>query len=194
MTWALRLGMALGLLAALACPARAEEPEPVAPAGMSAEARRLVRLLDADDAYVRQEAFIQLEMLREAASAPEVRKRLESSKPETRAFSVRALAAIEGLKAVPDVIDRLKRDHDPRVRVSAILALEPLQNPAILPVFIERLRDRNRDVRMAAADAVSRSKQPEAHAALKRRWRRERDRDVRRILQQAMQRIEDSSG
>lgn len=187
------LGILLSFLALLPSIAVAEEAAVSSPSGISPEANRLIKQLDADDPYIRQEAFLQLEMLREAATAPVVRHYLESSNAETRAFSVRALAAIEGVKAVPTLIERLKRDRSPRVRVSALLALEPLQDPTILPVFIDRLRDRNRDVRMAAADAVSRVKQPEARAALQKRWRRERDRDVRRVLEKAMARIEGAS-
>lgn len=184
-----RVTMALALLVALSVPAQAEETAG-ASADLSPEARRLIKLLDADDSYIRQEAFIQLEMLRDAATAPAVRERLESSNPDTRSFSVRALAAIEGVNAVPALIERLKKDRSPRVRVSALLALEPLQDSTILSVLIDRLRDRNRDVRMAAADAVSRIDQPAAREAIKTRWRRERDRDVRRILEQALKRIE----
>lgn len=156
---------------------------------LSPEAARLVKQLDAQDPYTRQLAFLRLEALREPATAPIVRRSLESRDPDTRAFGVRALAAIEGQAAVAVLLERLVRDRHPRVRVSTLLALEPLQDPAILPIFIKKLRDRNREVRMAAVDAVSRVDQPEAREAIRRRWKRERDRDVRRVLEEAMKRM-----
>lgn len=187
-----RLLALFGALLALQGGAWADEaPDGSLPA-TSPEASRLIARLDADDPYIRQEAFLELEMLREPATVPAIRQRLESRNAETRAFSVRALAALEGVKAVPALLERLKRDSSPRVRVSALLALEPLQDPTILPVLIDKLRDRNRDVRIAAADAVSRVKQPEARAAIQRRWRRERDRDVRRVLEKALARLEEA--
>ncbi len=174
----------LGFLVSL--PAGVAQENPSAP---SPKATRLLKQLDAKDAYTRQFAFIELEALREPTTAPIVRRYLDDRDPDTRAFSIRALAAIEGVAAVPTLLERLKREGNPRVRVAVVLALEPLQDPAILPVFIGKMRDRNREVRMALVDAVSRVDRPEAREAIRLRWRRERDRDVRRVLEEAMKRV-----
>lgn len=154
------------------------------PAALSAQAQELIKGLDSEDGYLRQKAFIRLEALREPASAAVVRRYLASRDVNTRAFSVRALAAIEGVAAIPTLMERARRDK-PRIRVTALLALEPLaaQEPALVPFFIEKLRDRNTEVRMAAVDIVSRLDDPRAREALNVRWRRERHRDVRRILE-----------
>jgi HEAT repeat protein len=106
-----------------------------------------------------------------------------------RSFSLRALAAIEGPAAVPLLLERLHADRHARVRVAAVLALEPLADPQIPDALIGRLRDRDPEVRMAAADAVSRLDSEQARQAIRARHRRERHRDVRRVLQQAMKRI-----
>jgi ribosome-associated translation inhibitor RaiA len=157
------------------------QEEPVA---LSAEAQELIKGLGSEDSYLRQKAFIRLEALREPATAAVVRRYLASRDVNTRAFSVRALAAIEGVAAIPTLMERATRDK-PRVRVTALLALEPLadQEPALVPFFIGKLRDRNAEVRMAAVDIVSRLDDPRAREALNVRWRRERHRDVRRILE-----------
>ena len=159
------------------------------PGEPSPKASQLLKQLQTKAPDTRQFVFIELEALREPATAPIIRRYLDDRDPDTRAFSVRALAAIEGVAAVPTLLDRLKRERHPRVRVATVLALEPLQDPAILPAFIEKMRDRNREVRMALVDAVSRVDRPEARAAIRLRWRRERDRDVRRVLEDAMKRI-----
>jgi len=158
---------------------------------ISSEAQELIRLLDAEDLSVRQEAFLRLEALREPATASVVRAHLASRDPNTRAFSVRAIAAIEGPSAVPTLLKSLKRDRHAFVRLESLLALEPLweQEPTIGAAFIAALRDRHAQVRMAAVDAVSRIDEPEAHAAIRTRWRRERHRDVRRVLEEAMKRL-----
>ncbi|MBI3324502.1 MAG: HEAT repeat domain-containing protein [Candidatus Omnitrophica bacterium] len=158
-------------------------------AAISAEAQEAIKLIDAHDSYLRQKGFIQLEMLREPATAVLVRRYLESRDPQTRAWGARALAAIDGAKAVPTLVERLTRDKSPRVRVAAILALEPLKDPSATTALMARLRDRNPEVRMAAADAVSRLNDPDARDAVRLRWRRERNRDVRRVLEDAMKRI-----
>ncbi len=161
-----------------------EEPQSISP-----EAQEHIKQLDAKDAYVRQKAFLELEALREPATAAIVRRYLDSKDPGTRALSVRALAAIEGAAAIPTLVDRMKADRQPSVRLAALLALEPLKDPSLTPAFIERLRDRSPQVRMAAVDVVSRLEDPPARAAIRLRRRRENNRDVQRVLQEAMERV-----
>ena len=165
---------------------QAQEPSSASPSPL---AQQLIAQLDSQDAYERQKAFVQLEALREPATAPMVRGYLKSREPQTRAFSVRALAAIEGLQSVPTVLDILQRDRNPQVRVAAVLALEPLRDPASTPVVIKALRDRKAEVRMAAVDVLSRLEDPHARAAILLRWKRERHRDVRRVLEDALKRM-----
>ena len=156
---------------------------------VSPEAQAILPLLDAKDAYVRQKAFLQLEALRDPATAPLVQGYLTSRTSSTRAFSVRALAAIDGVNAIPLLLERLQNDPSARVRVAAVLALEPLEEPRVLPALIGRLRDRKSEVRMAAVDAVSRVNHPDARAAILFRAKRERNRDVQRVLKDAVQRV-----
>jgi HEAT repeat protein len=163
----------------------------VAAAGeISPEAQPFLKQLDSKDAFLRQEAFVRLEALRDPATASVVRPYLTSRNLETRTFAVRAVAAIEGVQAVPTLLAQFKRER-PTVRIAILLALEPLQaqDPSIAPVLLAALRDRKPQVRMAAVDIVSRLKQPQAREAILTRWKRERHRDVRRVLELAMKRI-----
>jgi len=156
----------------------------------SPEAQALLAQLDEQDVYERQKAFVRLEALRDPATIPVLRDSLRHRDADTRAFSVRALAAVAGASSAPALIERLRDDRDPDVRLAVILALEPFhgQDPAIDRALIDAMRDRNSYVRMAAVDVVSRIDQPEAKEALRVRSRRERHRDVRRVLEQAMTR------
>ena len=160
------------------------------PQAISPEAQQLVPQLGASDAFQRQLAFMQLEALREPATAEIVRQYLADSNPETRSFSVRALAAIEGPAAIPTIIEMLRTDRQPVVRLAALLAIEPFEDPRILPELIGALTDRHPHVRMVAIDAVSRIDHPLAKEAILTRSRREGNRDVRRVLQTAMRRIQ----
>ena len=76
-------------------------------------------------------------------------------------------------------------------QLGARLGLEPLAraNPEILPAFIAALRDRKPEVRMTAVDIVSRIDDPRARKAILLRNKRERDRNVRRVLSLAMTRL-----
>jgi HEAT repeat protein len=175
----------LVLVLGVAPSAGAEPVEPLSP-----EIQALLPLLEAPDVSTRQSGFLQLEALRDPASADLVRGYAEHRDPDTRAFGVRALGAISGIAAVPVLVERLRQDRAPKVRLAALLALEPLRDPSAMPALIGALRDRHPHVRMAAVDVVSRMDEPDAKEAIRRRWRRERNRDVRRVLEQANARLD----
>ncbi len=157
---------------------------------ISPEAEELVHQLDANDLYTRQLAFIRLEVLREPGTAPAIRQYTQSRNADTRAFSLRALAAVDRAEAIPILKEHLQTDRVARVRIAALLALEPLNDPSTLPLLIGVLRDRHPHVRMAAIDVLSRIDHPDARKAIHQRWRRERNRDVRRVLEEAVERVD----
>ena len=156
----------------------------------SQKAQEALRFVESKDAYQRQVGFLRLEALREPATVARLRPYVTSKDPELRASSLRALAAIEGAASTPLLLEKLKTDKHPRVRRAAILGLEPFAQsaPDILPALIKALRDRNTQVRMTTVDVVSRIDDPRAREAIAARNKRERRRDVRRVLKQARER------
>ena len=181
--------LAFALIALMRAPALGAESAPSAEP-LSAEAKAIIATLQARhiDDYTRQRAFLELEALREPSSAEAIRAFMKDRDDNTRAYSVRALAAVAGIQAVPELLARLQKDS-PKVRIACVLALEPLHAPEATEPLIKHLRDRNKEVRMATVDVVSRMDHPQAREAILVRWKRERDRDVRRILEQALKRI-----
>ena len=169
-----------------ATPAAADSPS-----GVSADAAEAIRMIESDDTYQHQLGFMRLEALREPATVPFVRAYLRHEKPELRAASIRALAAIEGLPSIPDVIKALTADRDADVRRAALLGIEPFEpaDPRVLPAMLTALRDRDPDVRITAVDAVSRVEHGPAREAILDRNRREGNRNVRRALTLAMKRL-----
>jgi len=165
----------------------ADEP-PIAP---SAKAHEAIAHLDSKDPYEQQVAFLTLETLRERATADVIRRYVDHRDPDVRGYSLRALAAIEGLEAVDLLLERLKVDRQPTVRRAALQSLEVFagQDPRLLPVFIEALRDRSTEVRMAAVDIVSRIDDSRAREAITSRAQKEQRRDVRRVLTLAVERL-----
>ena len=157
----------------------------------SPNALEAMQLLESSDPYQRQMGFLRLEALREPSTVEVIRRYLDHRDPEVRAYSLRALAAIEGVAAVPVLLERLRTDRQPQVRRAALLGLEPLQSshPDILPAFVKALRDRSTEVRITAVDIVSRIDDPKAREALLMREKRERRKDVKRVLKLALQRV-----
>ena len=186
--WASRwmVGMAAAMALVATHTAGAEDAKPVGP-----EAADALALLGSGDAYERQKGFLRLEALRDPGTVDAIRPYVDSKDPELRAYSLRALAAIDGVHAAPLLLERLRTDKHPRVRRAALLGLEPLagSDPHILPALIAALRDRKPEVRMAAIDIVSRIDDQRAREAIVLRARRERDRDVRRVLALAAKRM-----
>lgn len=187
-TWSVSLAASLAALFALTARTGAETAPAREPSPRAAEA---MRLLDSEDLYQRQVGFLRLEALREPATLEKIRSYLDHKNPEVRAYSLRAVAAIEGAPAIPQLLRRLQAERQPRVRRAALLGLEPMigQDPAVLPALLVALRDRSTEVRMAAVDVVSRIDDPKAREAIRLRHRREWRRDVRRVLQAAIQRV-----
>ena len=183
------LGYVVGLL--LASPATGALAEEASHPGPSPRAVEAMRLVASDDAYQRELGFLRLEALRESATIPTIAQYLTHKDPEVRAYSLRALAAVQGASSVPVVLQALVQDKHPRVRRAALLALEPFEptNPEILPALLRALRDRKPEVRMTAIDIVSRIDAPQAKEAILIRNKREHDGDVRRVLALAMKRI-----
>ena len=157
----------------------------------SPKALEAMRLLESSDPYERQLGFLRLEALREPSTVEVITRYLDRRDVEVRAYSLRALAAIDGVAAVPVLLERLRTDRQPQVRRAAMLGLEPLQphHPDILPAFIKALRDRSTEVRITAVDVVSRIKDPRAREAMLLRQKRERRRDVQHVLKFAIQRV-----
>ena len=178
--------VAAALLGLTAREARAEE----AP-GLTPKAAEALAFIQSEDPYRRQLGFLRLEALRDPATLSAIRPYADHRDPELRAAALRALAAIEGLGAVPRLLQALEQDRHPRVRRAALLGLEPLQagDPAILAALLKALDDSKPDVRMTAADIVSRIEVPAAREAILIRVKRERDRNVRRVLDDAVKRL-----
>lgn len=155
------------------------------------QATEALQLLESTDPYQRLLGFLRLEALRELSTAPMITRYLDSRDTDMRAWSLRALSAIEGSAAIPLLLERLRTDTSPEVRRSAILGLELFQgdDPNILPAFLNALHDGSTEVRITAVDVVSRVDDPRAREAIRIRNRRERRRDVRRVLGAAMQRL-----
>lgn len=185
-----RWWVALAVLAA-AHPALEAEDAAQPASQPTPQAVEAMRLLEAADPYQRELGFLRLEALREPATASAIQRYVSSRDPETRAHSLRALTAIQGAASIPLVRERLSRDRHPQVRRAALLGLEPFvgDHPELVPVFIASLRDRSTEVRIAAVDIVSRIDDPRAREAILIRNRRERRKDVRRVLKLAMKRL-----
>ncbi len=188
----LMLGGAVSLYAKeVLQPTQGQEQQLKVASAPSPKAIEAMHLAQSKDAYQRELGFLRLEALREPATLEFITGYLNRNEPDLRAYSLRALSAIQGPAAAPTLLEALKNDRQARVRRAALLGLEPLvlSDPAILPGLMKALRDRSTEVRMAAIDIVSRIDDPRAREAILIRNKRENQKDVRRVLELAMKRL-----
>ncbi len=182
------IAVVIAAVGALLTPGQAHAEQPGEPVDPMAQALQLVQ---SDDPFQRQLGFLRLEAMRSPSSAETIRRYLEDRNEDTRAFSVRALAAVQGSAAIPTLLQKLNTDKSPTVRRAVLLGLEPLhsKDPDVFSAMIGALRDRSPEVRMSAVDIVSRINDPRARDAIFERKKRERRRDVQRVLNLAMKRL-----
>ena len=90
---------------------------------------------------------------------------LRSGDPELRLIAVRGLERAGGAAAAEAIVG-LATDPDPRLRAAAVRAL-PAMGAAALPLLDGALRDANRAVRLASADALVRLGTPALDTAVR---------------------------
>lgn len=180
-------GLSLCILLAPALTIHAQEQAE----GVSQQAQQALNRLESEDVFERQVAFLKLESLRERAVLPVLRIYLSHSDESTRAYALRAVAAIEGFESVPMLKAAYETDRHPDVRRAAIMGLEPHYEAdnSILDVAIRAMTDSDTSVRMTAVDAVSRMESPQAREALRERLKNESRLDVLRVLKMARERL-----
>ena len=182
------LGQLAFLLFAYCAAGSAEAPPPP---DLDPAAQDALRLIASSDAYQQELGFLRLEALRDPGTLPAILPYTDNPDAQMRAWSLRAVAAIQGEQAIPMLTQHFKTDRSADVRREILLGLEPYAktHQELLELFLGALTDRQPQVRMTAADIVSRIDDPAADKAIRDRRRREHRKDVRRVLDMAIQRI-----
>jgi hypothetical protein len=113
-------------------------------------------------------------------------------RPLRRALVLGLLLATASAQAAPpsvrDLVERLRKGEDFRVRVQAALELGKTADPDALDPLIESLSDANASVRAAAAAALGELGDPDAIPALKER-RLDRSEAVRKQIKETLARL-----
>jgi hypothetical protein len=126
----------------------------------------LTTLLDFGDAPVRNAAIRALGLLRDAGSAPSIRRLLTHADPSTRIEAVMALGEI-GDREAGEAIMNVARNGQRAERTVAIEVLSRLKLQAALPLLRALLDDPETQVRTAAATAMGELGGEEAESTLR---------------------------
>ena len=111
----MRLLFAYCLIASVALARPVAFAEDTAPSqqDLNARATEALRLLNSADPYQRRLGFLRLEALRDPSTVSAIQPYVTSRDPELRASGLRALAAIQGVEAIPLLLHALKTDRQP---------------------------------------------------------------------------------
>ena len=130
----------------------------IAKAPLTAEqSQRLTKALDHYDPAVRAAAARVIARLKLAEAGDALTKAINDSQAEVRYASMRALGAIREARAVGALTEQLNYYKKGEGAWSALDALAQIGAPASVPVFKERLQDKDPYIRRAAAEGAGRA-------------------------------------
>ena len=129
---------------------------------------RLAKALDHYDPGVRAGAAHVIARLRVAETGDALIKAVNDSQAAVRYAAMRALGAIRDPRAVGALSEQLAYYKKGEGAWSALDALARIASPASVPLFRERLQDKDPYIRRAAAEGVGRTGDTESIAVLER--------------------------
>jgi len=126
------------------------------------EAKQLIQALDHYDPAIRAGAARVIGRLGVTGAGEGLSKAMNDSNAEVRHASMRALGEIGDESAVQALTDQLNYHGKGEGAWSALDALARIAHVSSVPVFQERLTDRDPRIRRAAAEGLGRTKEPSA--------------------------------
>jgi HEAT repeat protein len=118
---------------------------------------RLIKALDHYDPAIRAGAARVIGRLKVAEAGDALIKAVNDSKADVRYAAMRALGAIREQRAVGALTEQLTYYNKGEGAWSALEALAKIASPASIPIFRERLQDRDAYIRRAATEGLGRA-------------------------------------
>jgi HEAT repeat protein len=132
------------------------------------QTQRLVKALDHYEPAVRSGAARVIARLKVPEAADALIKAINDSQPEVRFAAMRALGALREQRAIATLTEQLAFYKKGEGAWSALDALAHIAAPASVPVFRERLADKDPYIRRAAAEGLGRTGDTQSIEALER--------------------------
>ena len=157
---------------------------------LAAEAeQRLIKALDHYDPAIRAGAARVTGRLAVQAAGDALIKAVNDSSADVRYAAMRALGMLREPRAVTALAEQLKFYGGGEGGWSALDALARIAHPSSVPVFTERLADRDQYIRRAAAEGLGRSGAKAALEALETGAGNDPSNMVRAAMQYALQKL-----
>jgi HEAT repeat protein len=164
------IGLALGRLArsGSAMESRANAARAAGVLRSRAAVPDLVEAVRSKDTKVIYECLIALQKIGDKSAGPRVSFLLRDLDENVQAAAVETAGLLRNVDALADLNSVLTRTESRRVRRAALYSIAMLAQESSRPMFTSYLRDRDPELRAAAAEGLGRLKTPSDVAALQR--------------------------
>ncbi len=134
----------------------------------------------------RRNLAVALSLFDDSAAVPVLRRGLRSSDWHKRWESASCLAGYADPATSRQVLRLYRHEKHSDIRCEMVRALEGVGTAEVEGFFRRKVRDRDPEVRSAAAQVLAATFNGRSRAYLQQRRRRETDREVRRVISEAL--------
>ena len=120
----------------------------------------LIHALHSKDTEVIYESLVALQKIRDPEAAPSISFLLRDLDPKVQIAAVETTGLLQNKAAVPDLVGVLNRTRDKKVRRAALTAIAMLPQDSSREIYTRYLRDKDDQLRAAAAEGFARLKNP----------------------------------
>lgn len=118
----------------------------------------LIEAIHSNEDEVIYESLVALEKIRDPSAGPKIAFLLRDFKPKIQSSALETIGLLQDRSSIPQVRDALDRSGDAKVRRSALTALAMMPDAQTHGVFLSYLRDKDDNMRAAAAEGLARLK------------------------------------
>jgi HEAT repeat protein len=126
----------------------------------------LIEAIKSNDDEVMYEALVALQKIRDPNAGPKIAFLLRDLSPKVQSTALETIGLLQDRSTIPRVRDVLDHTKDAKVRRSALTALAMMPDPSTHTLFLTYVRDKDDNMRAAAAEGLARAKNPQDVATL----------------------------
>lgn len=134
----------------------------------------LLEAIRSKDDKVLYESLVAFQKIRDRSVAPRIRYLLNDFDPKVQVAAIQTTGILQNEEAIPDLVGSLRRARNKDVRRAALTALAMIPSDENRTLFQSYLKDKDEQLRGAAAEGLGRLKNPQDTATLQKAFEEEK--------------------
>jgi len=130
----------------------------------------LIEALRSKDSGVIYQSLNALQKIRDESAAPRISFLLNDFDPKVQLAAIETTGLLQNKEAVPNLTNVLQRTKDAKVKRAALTAIAMLPVEASRPLYAQYIKDKDDQLRAAAAEGYARLKNPADIPMLQQAW------------------------